>query len=57
MEAALLTLDVFCIILLLRNLLRVEKTGDEAALGIFRYPITEQTQINTVTGSKQVPHA
>jgi hypothetical protein len=37
MEAILLTLDVACMILLLRNVLRVIKSGNPADLGIFSY--------------------
>lgn len=37
MEALLLTLDVICMILLLRNVVRVSRSGDAKDLGIFRY--------------------
>jgi hypothetical protein len=37
MEAFLLTLDVACMVLLLRNVLRVIKSGNPADLGIFSY--------------------
>jgi len=37
MEAFLLTLDVACIALLMRNVLRVIKFGEIEELGIFRY--------------------
>ncbi len=37
MEALLLTLDVACVILLMRNVLRVIKTDNPKELGIFRY--------------------
>lgn len=37
MEAFLLTCDVFCVIVLLRNVLRVVKSGKEKDLGIFCY--------------------
>lgn len=37
MEAFLLTLDVACIVLLMRNVLRVIKSGKVEELGIFRY--------------------
>ena len=51
MEALLLTLDVACVILLLRNVLRVIKTENPADLGIFRYPIKPTIAEPTLTKS------
>jgi len=37
MESFLLTLDIACVVLLLRNVLRVLKSGDPKDLGVFNY--------------------
>lgn len=37
MEALLLTLDVFCMVLLLLGVARVARLGDPAKLGVFSY--------------------
>jgi hypothetical protein len=37
MESFLLTLDIACVVLLLRNVLRVIKSEDPKDLGIFNY--------------------
>lgn len=37
MEAFLLTLDIACVVLLLRNVLRVIKSEDPKDLGVFYY--------------------
>jgi hypothetical protein len=37
MEAFLLTLDIACVVLLLRNVLRVIKSEDPKDLGVFNY--------------------
>lgn len=52
MESILLTLDVACMVLLLRNVLRVIKTGNLADLGIFSFTEATPTAKHTTKAKK-----
>jgi hypothetical protein len=54
MESILLTLDVACMILLLRNVLRVINSGNSSDLGIFSYP-SDSTIVKPAKGKTGVP--
>jgi hypothetical protein len=57
MEALLLTLDVACVILLIRNVLRVIKTENPEDLGIFRYKNPSPLDNSKKTTSGALPRA
>ena len=53
MESFLLTLDIACVVLLLRNVLPVIKSGDPKDLGVFNYSESHSAiSINKRSGEK-----